>query len=41
MHYFKMIPENGDRVLHVIINHKVSPKMIVTVFFDRNARRMP
>ncbi len=41
MHYFKMIPENSDRVLHAIVNHNVSPKRIVTVFFDRKARRLP
>ncbi len=41
MHYFKVIPESGERVLHAIVNHKVSPKRIVTVFFDRKARRLP
>ena len=40
-HYFKSISENGDRVLHVIMNQSVSPKRIITAFFDRKARRLP
>lgn len=39
VHYFKSIPEHGGRVLHVVINPHVSPKKVVTVFFDRKARR--
>lgn len=40
-HYFKFITDNDDKVLHVIVNHHVLPKKIVTVFFDRKARRVP
>ena len=39
VHYFKGIPENGSRTLHVVVNPHVLPKKIVTVFFDRKARR--
>ncbi|MBI5681571.1 MAG: DUF4258 domain-containing protein [Deltaproteobacteria bacterium] len=39
IHYFKSIPEHDGRILHVVVNPHVSPKKIVTVFFDRRARR--
>jgi hypothetical protein len=39
IHYFKSIDENGGRILHVIVNPLVSPRVVVTVFFDRRARR--
>ena len=38
-HYFKSIPEYDERVLHVVVNRGVSPPVVVTVFFDRGARR--
>ncbi|MBI5195290.1 MAG: DUF4258 domain-containing protein [Nitrospirae bacterium] len=38
-HYFKRIDEHEGRVLHVVVNPHVSPKKVVTVFFDRKARR--
>lgn len=38
-HYFKSIEEHGGRFLHVVVNHHVKPKKVVTVFFDRKARR--
>ena len=38
-HYFKSIPEHGGRILHVVINTHIVPKKVVTVFFDRRARR--
>ncbi|MBU1626149.1 DUF4258 domain-containing protein [bacterium] len=38
-HYFKEIIEFENRVLHVIMNPNVRPKKVVTVFFDRKARR--
>ena len=38
-HYFKGITEHGGRFLHVVVNPSVSPKRIITVFFDRKARR--
>jgi hypothetical protein len=39
IHYFKGIPEHGRRILHVVVNPHISPKKVVTVFFDRRARR--
>jgi len=39
IHYFKSIMEHGGRFLHVVVNPYVSPKKVVTVFFDRKARR--
>ncbi len=38
-HYYKIITENENRTLHIVVNHKVSPNKIITVFFDRRARR--
>ncbi len=40
IHYFKGILEHGNRALHVIVNINVSPNRVVTVFFDRKARRL-
>ena len=37
-HCFKSISEYENRILHVVINKKVSPNKIVTVYFDRRAR---
>jgi hypothetical protein len=39
VHYFKSIPEHEGRILHVVVNPHASPKKVVTVFFDRKARR--
>ncbi len=39
IHYFKSIDEHEGRILHVVINSHVSPQKVVTVFFDRRARR--
>ena len=39
IHYFKSIPEHDNRLLHVIVNQNVLPNRVVTVFFDRKARR--
>ena len=39
IHYFKSILEHGERILHVVVNHNVLPKKVVTVFFDRKTRR--
>lgn len=39
VHYFKSISEHEGRILHVVVNPHVSPKKVVTVFFDRKARR--
>ncbi len=38
-HYFKGITERGGRILHVVVNPKASPQIIVTAFFDRRARK--
>ncbi len=40
LHYFKNIAENNGRVLHVVVNHNVYPKKIVTVYFDRKYKRI-
>jgi len=37
-HFAKAITEKENRVLHVVVNPAVSPKRIVTVFFDRRLR---
>jgi Domain of unknown function (DUF4258) len=34
-HRLARIPECGNRVLRVIVNGKITPPRIVTVFFDR------
>ncbi|HHT9115329.1 MAG: DUF4258 domain-containing protein [Planctomycetes bacterium] len=39
VHYFKSIPEHGKQILHVVVNPHVSPQKVVTVFFDRRARK--
>jgi len=39
MHYVKSIPERGGRFLRVVVNPRVSPNRVVTVFFDRRLRR--
>jgi hypothetical protein len=39
IHYFKSIPEHEGRVLRGVVNPHVSPRKVVTVFFDRKARR--
>jgi len=38
LHFSKAIAEIEDRVLHVVVNPAVSPKRIVTLFFDRRLR---
>ena len=39
LHYTKAIKERGGLILHVVLNPNVQPNRIVTVFFDRRARR--
>ena len=39
LHFTKAITEKENRVLHVVVNPAVSPKRIVTVFFDRRLRK--
>jgi Domain of unknown function (DUF4258) len=38
LHFTKAITEKENRVLHVVVNPAVSPKRIITVFFDRRLR---
>jgi len=38
-HYFKCIHENGNRWLKVVVNEVDDPPRLVTVYFDRTARR--
>ena len=38
-HYMKAIPEHGGRFLRVVLNPHVTPRCVVTVFFDRRLRR--
>ena len=38
LHFTKAITEKENRVLHVVVNPAVSPKRIVTLFFDRRLR---
>ncbi len=38
LHFTKAIVEKENRVLHVVVNPAVSPKRIVTLFFDRRLR---
>jgi hypothetical protein len=39
-HYLSNVPERDGRVLRVVLNAKVSPAVVVTVFFDRRMRRL-
>ncbi len=38
LHFTKAITEKENRILHVVVNPTVSPKRIVTLFFDRRLR---
>jgi len=38
VHFARAIEENGDRVLHLVVNAKVKPECVVTVFFDRRLK---
>ncbi len=37
-HAFKVIPENGDRVLRVIYNENNTPWSVISAYFDRKRR---
>ena len=39
LHYMKSIRAKEDRILRVIVNDRVTPYKIVTVFFDRRMSR--
>jgi hypothetical protein len=38
-HYIKAIPERQGHFLRVIVNERVTPQRVVTLFFDRRLRR--
>jgi hypothetical protein len=38
-HYFKKIVDYGSRNLHIVVNSSVNPNKIVTLFFDRGAKK--
>lgn len=35
IHAFRIIPEYGDRVLHVVYDVSVVPKRVISAYFDR------
>jgi hypothetical protein len=37
-HAFKVIPENGDRVLRVIYNESTTPWSIISTYFERKRK---
>jgi hypothetical protein len=37
-HYLARIPENGNRVLRVVLNGTVVPPIVVSTFFDRRLK---
>lgn len=39
IHYYKEIAEYNNRILHVVVNPNTLPQKVITVFFDRKARR--
>ena len=38
-HYFRLLPERKNHVLHVVINETLEPNRIVTLFLDRRERK--
>ena len=36
--FFRRMPEQGDRVLRVVVNTNAAPWRVVTVYFDRGMR---
>ena len=36
--FYRKIPERGDRVLRVVVNTRLAPWRIVSVFFDRRMK---
>jgi hypothetical protein len=37
-HFLKRIPQNGKKILRVIVNPATSPPRVITVFFDRRVQ---
>ena len=40
-HYIKAISKHGGRMLRVVVNERVEPNRVVTLFFDRRLGRKP
>jgi hypothetical protein len=38
-HYLARIPENGNRVLRVVLNDTRIPALVVSTFFDRRMKK--
>lgn len=38
VHYLASVEEYGNRVLRVIVNEKVTPRRVITTYFDRGMR---
>ncbi len=39
IHYFRLLPERENRILHVVVNETIKPNRIVTLFLDRRERK--
>jgi len=39
-HHLKEIPEYGNRVLRVVVDPRITPVRIITVYFDRKMKGM-
>lgn len=39
VHYFRLLPERENRILHVVVNETIKPNRIVTLFLDRRERK--
>jgi len=38
-HYFRLLPERENHILHIVVNESVEPNRIVTLFLDRRERK--
>jgi hypothetical protein len=39
VHYFKLLPERENHILHVVVNETAKTSRIVTLFLDRRERK--
>lgn len=39
LHFFKFIKQQ-NKVLHIVVNHNIIPNKIVTVYYDRKAKKL-
>jgi len=39
IHYFRLLPERENRILHVVVNETAEPNRIITLFLDRRERK--